>query len=223
MRVLYLGGYKARSEALAALIPERSSVVDLCCGPATLYFKYLRFKHVSYTGLDINRPFVERLSLLGSEKRVPTESASQARQRSTGSDQKVRNPQPDDATVTGMVWDATADAPLPKGDYVIMQASLYHFLPDPYPIVDRMLVAAEKYVILTEPVRNLADSKNPLIAGLSRKLTNPGTGDQPNRFNEKRFEEFLARYRAEGRVVESYPIAAGREQLCLLRAKARPQ
>jgi SAM-dependent methyltransferase len=198
MRVLYLGGYNARSEALAALIPERSSVVDLCCGPATLYFKHLRFKQVSYTGLDINRGFVERLSLLGSGK--------------------VRNPQPDGTTVTGMVWDATADAPLPKGDYVIMQASLYHFLPDPYPIVDRMLVAAEKYVILTEPVRNLTDSKNPLIAGLSRKLTNPGTGDQPNRFNEKRFEEFLERYRDEGRVVDSYPIAAGREKLCVLRA-----
>jgi SAM-dependent methyltransferase len=199
MRALYLGGYKARSEALAALIPERSSVVDLCCGPATLYFKHLRFKQVSYTGLDINRAFVERLSFSGSEK--------------------VRNPQPDGTTITGMVWDATADAPLPKGDYVIMQASLYHFLPDPYPIVDRMLAAAEKYVILTEPVRNLADSKNPLLAGLARKLTNPGTGDQPNRFNERRFEEFLARYRDKGRVVESYPIAAGREQLCVLRAK----
>ena len=95
MRVLYRGGYNARSEALAALIPERSSVVDLCCGPATLYFKYLRFKQVSYTGLDINRGFVERLSFLGSEK--------------------VRNPLPDGTTVTGMVWDATADAPLPKG------------------------------------------------------------------------------------------------------------
>jgi hypothetical protein len=82
-----------------------------------------------------------------------------------------------------------------------------------------MLAAAEKYVILTEPVRNLADSKNPLLAGLARKLTDPGTGDQPNRFNEKRFEEFLARYRDQGRVVESYPIAAGREQLCVLRAK----
>ena len=199
MRVLYRGGYKARSEALAALIPERSRVVDLCCGPATLYFKYLRFKQVSYTGLDVNRAFVERLSFLGSEK--------------------VRNPQPDGTTVIGMVWDATADAPLPKGDYVIMQASLYHFLPDPSPIVDRMLVAAEKYVILPEPVRNLADSKNPVLAGLARKLTEPGTGDQPNRFNEKRFEEFLALYRAEGWVVDCYPIAAGREKPSVLRAK----
>lgn len=199
MRVLYRQGYHARSHALAALIPERSSVVDLCCGPATLYFKHLRFKQVSYTGLDINRAFVERLSSLASGK--------------------ARSLQPGDSRAAGIVWDVTSNSPLPKADYVIMQASLYHFLPDPYPIVDRMLAAAHKNVILTEPVRNLADSKNPLLAKLARKLTNPGTADQPNRFNEKRLEEFLARYRLEGRVVESYPIAAGREQLCLLRAK----
>lgn len=34
-------------------------------------------------------------------------------------------------------WDMRSDAPLPYGDYVIMQARLYHFLPDPKPIVDR--------------------------------------------------------------------------------------
>jgi hypothetical protein len=64
MRVLYRGRYNARSEALAALVPERSIVVDLRCGSATLYFKYLRFKQVSYTGLDINRAFCRTALLL---------------------------------------------------------------------------------------------------------------------------------------------------------------
>jgi SAM-dependent methyltransferase len=184
MMALYWGNYKERSKALATLIPEGASVLDVCCGPASLYFDYLQFKRVAYTGLDINDRFVQSVCARG---------------------------------VKALVWDVSSDTPLPKADYVIMQASLYHFLPDPRPVVDRMLEAAGKNVLLTEPVRNLADSPNPLLAWLARKLTNPGTGDQPRRFNAKRFEEFLGPYRAAGRMVDSHPIAAGREQLCVLR------
>jgi SAM-dependent methyltransferase len=185
MFLLYQGGYGERSKALAALIPEEASVVDVCCGPASLYFDYLKFKRVAYTGLDINDGFVQNAAARG---------------------------------VKAMVWDVSSGRPLPKADYVIMQASLYHFLPDPRPVVDRMLEAASKNVLLTEPVRNLADSPNPLVAWLARKLTNPGTGEQPRRFNATRFTDFLAPYRAAGRVVDTYTIAAGREQLCVLRA-----
>ncbi len=42
-----------------------------------------------------------------------------------------------------------------------MQASLYHFLPDAHEIVERMLAAAGRRVIVSEPVRNLASSQNP--------------------------------------------------------------
>jgi SAM-dependent methyltransferase len=194
---LYGGAYFERCKSLAALVPEGSRVVDVCCGPARLYFDYLRFQRVSYTGLDINPTFVARLT--------SARSASSATRSGSGS------------TATGIVWDVADSAPLPQGDYVIMQASLYHFLPDPRPVVDRMLAAAREKVILTEPVRNVADSKNPVLAWLARKFTNPGTGDQPSRFNEARFEKFLDQYRAAGRVIDSYPIAAGRERLCLLR------
>ena len=181
--VRYRAEYRERSKAIATLIPAGSSVVDLCCGPATLYFSHLRYKRVSYTGLDINPGFVARLSSRG---------------------------------VTASVWDVTADAALPTADYVVMQGSLYHFLPNPYPVVDRMLAAARKNVLLTEPVRNLADSQNPLIAWLARKLTNPGTGDQPNRFDPPLFQAFLDHYQAAEQVVDFYPIAGGRERLCIL-------
>jgi ubiquinone/menaquinone biosynthesis C-methylase UbiE len=53
----YRGEYLNRSRAIAELIPEGSSVVDLCCGPATLYFGHLRHKGVAYLGLDINEGF----------------------------------------------------------------------------------------------------------------------------------------------------------------------
>ena len=184
MFLLYRGGYRERSKALATLIPDGASVVDLCCGPAALYFDHLRFKRVAYTGLDINSGFIESVASRGAK---------------------------------AMVWDVSANAPLPKADYLIMQSSLYHFLPDPRPVVDRMLEAAEKNVFLTEPVRNIADSSNPAVAWLARKLTNPGTGDQPRRFNAERFEQFLKQYREASLVVDSYPTAGGREQLCILR------
>jgi SAM-dependent methyltransferase len=183
----YRGEYRERSKAIANLIPAGASVVDLCCGPATLYLSHLRFKGVSYTGLDINCDFVERLSARG---------------------------------VAASVWDVTTNASLPSADFLVMQGSLSHFLPDPYPVVERMLAAAKRAVILTEPVWNLADSKNPLVSWLARKLANPGTGDQANRFNESLFEAFLDHYRAAGRCVEAYAIARGRERLCVLRGRS---
>jgi hypothetical protein len=121
--------------------------------------------------------------------------------------------------VKTQLWDVENNEPLPQADFLVMQGSLYHFLPDPYPIVDRMLAAAEVNVILAEPVRNVADSKNPVLARLARKLANPGTGDQPHRFNQDRFEKSVDYYRGEDRVIHSCPIAGGREWLCVLRGR----
>src|SRR5262245_39827986 len=146
MRALYGLAYNERYWALAEVIPEGGSVLDLCCGPATLFHRYLKQKRVHYTGLDINPGFIKRLSAGGA---------------------------------TGMVWNLRENRALPRAEYVIMQASLYHFLPDALPIIERMLAAAEKQVLIAEPIRNMADSHIPVLALLARKLTNPGTGDQP--------------------------------------------
>ncbi len=183
MRALYGSGYHRRFQALAELIPDGGSVLDVCCGPATLFHRYLKQKGANYTGLDINPAFIRRLSARGG---------------------------------IGQVWNLEEDRPLPRREYVIMQSSLYHFLPDAAPIVERMLAAAEKQVLIAEPIRNVADSQSPLLAFLARKLTNPGTGDQPHRFNEARLEALLQPYRQQGRVVESRLIAGGREKLYIL-------
>lgn len=148
---LYGRHYPARYRALADLIPPRSSVLDLCCGPAVLYERYLRRKSVEYTGLDINETFVRGLKRRG---------------------------------VRAELWDLRQDAPLPRADSVVMQASLYHFLPDPLPVLGRMLAAARKQVIVAEPVRNISSSKLPLLGPLARRLTDPGVGSQPYRFTE---------------------------------------
>ena len=44
MRVLYGRHYAARQRAIAGLIPARASVLEVCCGPGTLYRRHLARK-----------------------------------------------------------------------------------------------------------------------------------------------------------------------------------
>ena len=181
MFLLYGRHYSSRYRAIAELIPQGSSVLDLCCGPALLYHRHLRAKSVQYTGLDINARFIERLTNRGG---------------------------------CGQVWDLRSEEQLPRADYVIMQASLYHFLPDASPIVNRMLQAARRQVIIAEPVRNLTDSDSRLLASLARLFTDPGTGESHLRFNEASLAKFFSAYGP--RVVQSFSIAGAREKVYVL-------
>jgi SAM-dependent methyltransferase len=185
MVLLYGRHYAARYRALAESIEPGSSVLDVCCGPAILYRRYLRPRDVRYRGLDYNRTFVERLKRDGIEAET---------------------------------WDLREERPLPTADYVVMQASLYHFLPAPAPVVDRLVAAARRFAIVAEPVRNLTSSSNPLVAFLGRRLSDPGTGDQASRFTEESFDRFFARY-AE-RTERSFLIPGGREKVVVLRGGA---
>ena len=178
---LYGRHYPARYRAVAELIPPRSSVLDLCCGPAVLYERYLRRKFVEYTGLDINETFVRRLKRRG---------------------------------VRAELWDLRGDAPLPPADSVVMQASLYHFLPDPLPLLGHMLEAAQSQVIIAEPVRNLSSSRLPLLAPLARRLTDPGVGSQPHRFTEPALDDLMTSLCS--RAPKAYLISGGREKIYVI-------
>lgn len=183
MRALYGRHYGARYGAIAGLIPVGATVVDVCCGPATLYTRYLRTKSVDYTGLDLNDGFIARLTAAGGH---------------------------------GRVWNAHSETPLPAADFVIMQASLYHFLPEPGPVIDRMLAAARSRVIVAEPIRNMATSDNRVLATIGRRFTNAGDGAQTRRFTEETLDEFFSGY-AE-RIEQQSLIAGGREKLYVLKA-----
>lgn len=178
---LYGRHYPSRYRALADLIPPQSSVLDLCCGPAVLYSRYLRRKSVDYAGLDINETFIKRLIRRG---------------------------------VHAKVWDVSKDDPLPSADYVIMQASLYHFLPDPLPILNRMLEAARKQVIVAEPIHNLTHAKLPILASFARLLTNPGSGIQSFRFTEHTLDDLIGNVYSPP--AQATLIRGGREKLYVL-------
>ena len=114
----------------------------------------------------------------------------------------------------GLVWDLRENKPLPRADYVIMQASLYHFLPDPTAIFELMLNAATRGVIIAEPIRNLSSGKTPLLGSLAKRLSDPGTGEQQMRFTEQTLDSFLARYASHH--VKTFLVPGGREKVYFL-------
>ena len=115
-------------------------------------------------------------------------------------------------------WDLRVDRPLPNAEYVIMQASLYHFLPNADLMLDRMLAAASEEVIVAEPIRNLSLSKVPAIAYLSGKLTDRGAGPERNRFVEFTLDELAQRY---GNLIsQSFLLPGGREKIYVFKKEA---
>jgi len=184
MLALYGRHYPDRMRAVAAEVPDGASVLELCCGPGTLYRRYLRGRVSGYVGIDVNRRFVEQLSRRG--------------------------------VAANRLDLAGGEEPLPAADVVILQASLYHFLPAPERILDRMLVAADDRVIVSEPVRNLASSDFPVVGRIGRRAADPGVGGHAQRFTEETLGDLMARYRE--RVLKSFLIPCGRERVYVLAA-----
>jgi SAM-dependent methyltransferase len=182
MRGLYGRHYAARMSAVAGQVPAGASVVELCCGPGTLYRRYLQARTSSYIGLDVNGRFVARLRREGIDAR--------------------------------QVDLAAAAEPLPAADVAIIQASLYHFLPDAGQIVDLMVAAARERVILSEPIRNLATSDLPLVGRLGRQAADPGVGGHAQRFTEQTLDALMAAYRE--RIIAAFAIPGGREKVYVL-------
>jgi len=107
---------------------------------------------------------------------------------------------------------------LPQGDSVIMQASLYQFLPRADRIVDKLLAAARQRVIITEPVRNIADSGNPVLALLGKRFTKP-SGEQyaAQRFNRASFTALCQTFPELQNLAD---LPGGREMLAVFRGRA---
>jgi SAM-dependent methyltransferase len=185
MRALYGRHYGDRLRAVAAEIPDGASVLELCCGPGTLYTRFLEGRVKRYIALDVNDRFVAALARRGIDARV----ADLAR----------------------------SDEPLPGAEIVVMQASLYHFLPHAGRIIDRMLEAADRLVIVSEPVRNLASSANPVVGLIGRRAADPGVGGGEGRFTEETLGALMQRYGE--RLAKTFAIPGGRERVYVLNAR----
>jgi hypothetical protein len=110
--------------------------------------------------------------------------------------------------------------PVPEADIVLLHASLYQFMPDHVAIVARLLAAARHTLIISEPVRNLSSSPNPLIRWIARRSADPGSGHKAQRFDEASLDAFFdEHYRSQ--IVQHTLIPGGREKIYCLRGGAR--
>jgi SAM-dependent methyltransferase len=187
MRVLYGRYYAARDAAVAAHVPDGSSVLELCCGPARMYERELRGRTRSYVGIDANAGYVER-------------------RRRRGVDARRAD---------------VATAELPTADVVVMQASLYHFLPEDQAaaMVARMRAVALDRVIVAEPVRNLAQSRLAPVARLAAGGAATAEGAQAQRFDAASLRALMERF--GDAVVHVEPAPGGREHVYVLTGSAR--
>lgn len=102
--------------------------------------------------------------------------------------------------------------PVPEADVVVMQASLYQFLPDATPVLARLARSARKRLILIEPIKNLASSANPLIAWLGRAGAATRAQGHTSRFTDESLLT-LVTSTFGSKVIHSQLIAGEKERL----------
>ncbi len=121
----------------------------------------------------------------------------------------------------GLVWDLHEDRPLPEADTVVMQASLYQFLPDAAPVVRRMLRAARQRVIIAEPIRNLSDSRLPIAGRPGPSPHRPGARGPPATIHRRDPRRLLRR--PAGAAEPGLPHPRGPREGLRPRTAARPR
>lgn len=92
--------------------------------------------------------------------------------------------------IRAVTFDIKKTIPQPA-DYVLMQGSLYQFIPDHEDMMGRLFAAAKKAVIISEPVANIASCRNPLAKLLARLATRVGGNDFPDRFTKADLEKLF--------------------------------
>ena len=105
-----------------------------------------------------------------------------------------------------------------RADVVVMQASLYHFLPGATAIVHRMRAAARTSVIIAEPVRNLASSRIGFVARLGARGAATAQGAQRQRFDAGSLRALMAGFGEA--VVFHAPAPGAREHVYVLSGTA---
>ncbi len=60
---------------------------------------------------------------------------------------------------------------IPENECIVMQGSLYQFIPNHEEIIKRILKSAQKKAIISEPYINLANSKNRVVSLIAKILT----------------------------------------------------
>ena len=79
-----------------------------------------------------------------------------------------------------------------KADYVVIQSSLYQFIPNHIDLVKKLLAVSKKYLIIQE-VKSYTTSSNKLLSIIGKFLNNPGDGYKTERLDRKKLLNDLNR------------------------------
>jgi hypothetical protein len=108
---------------------------------------------------------------------------------------------------------------VPKGDIVIMMASLYQFIPDEQKVLSKIINAAKQKVIISEPVSNLSSSSFNIIAKIANQLSFPFEAQNSytgERFDKQRLNALFTSFPSFQRSIK---IPGGREIIGLFSGK----
>ena len=83
---------------------------------------------------------------------------------------------------------------VPRAEYIIMQGSLYQFMPRYRLIIDKLIFAADKAVIISEPITNVASCKNSMTAYLAMLATRVNGNNFFNRFTKEGLLDLFREY-----------------------------
>ncbi len=121
------------------------------------------------------------------------------------------------AGVDARLTDVLISNNLPSADYVVLQSSLYQFIPRHDSVLRKLAAAARIALIIAEPVKNLGGSSNPILKWAGRAMNNPGTGTITHRFSHESIAEALKPYK----IVKTQEICGGREMLFVIEPNSR--
>lgn len=102
---------------------------------------------------------------------------------------------------------------IPSADVIMMLCSLYQFLPEAGPVVEKMIQAARSQVIISEPVRNMAQSSNLIFRWIARSLTRVEAGVVEKRFTRDSLQTLLSPLGFQ----EFILLPGGRDMLAVLK------
>jgi hypothetical protein len=110
--------------------------------------------------------------------------------------------------------------PIPKADYILMQASLYHFIPDEKQIINKLLDACSKSLIISENVENLSNESSKLKSHLGTYLSKAKTGQSKIKFTRETLAKSFSAHKKHIEIWEELP--ENKEVIIVLRKHPAP-
>ena len=86
---------------------------------------------------------------------------------------------------------------IPEAECILIHNSLYQFYPHHIKLIRKALQSTQKKLIISEPVINLASSKNRIISFIAKRVTKVGENSSVKRFNREEMEEIFKQFHAE--------------------------